>query len=65
MKIARLIGLFCALVSSDLARSNNLDTTKTYQLGEIIITATRSPIFLSDSPSPVDVVTLSQIQNDE
>jgi vitamin B12 transporter len=38
------------------------DSTKTYRLGEVVVTATRSPISIKDSPSPVEVIGAQQLQ---
>lgn len=32
------------------------DTTRTYRLNEVVVTATKSPVSLKDSPSPVDII---------
>src|SRR5512140_1936838 len=38
------------------------DTIKTYHADEIVVTATRSTILQNDSPSPVTLLTLQDIQ---
>ena len=51
------IFFFC---TSAIAAEN--DTTKTYHANEVVVTATRSSILQNDSPSPVDILTLQEIQ---
>lgn len=38
------------------------DTTRTYHINEIVVTATRSAILQNDSPSPVNILTSQEIQ---
>jgi outer membrane cobalamin receptor len=38
------------------------DTTKTYHTNEVVVTATRSTILQNDSPSPVNILTIQEIQ---
>ncbi len=63
MKAFHILSLLCLLGVESLAQKNNQDTVKTIQLSEIIVTATRSQILAKDSPSPVDVIDLHQIQS--
>ena len=37
------------------------DTTRVYELGEIVVTATRTPISEKDSPSPVELMRVGDI----
>jgi vitamin B12 transporter len=62
MKIVRAAILPVFLCSAVWAQNQRGDSTKTYQLGEVVVTATRSPISIKDSPSPVEVIDLQQIQ---
>jgi vitamin B12 transporter len=63
MKILSAVFLFVVLCSAGWAQTQNSDSTKTYQMGEVVVTATRSPISIKDSPSPVEVIDAQQLQN--
>jgi vitamin B12 transporter len=62
MKTVRVVILLLLPSSALWAQTVNPDSTKTYQLGEVVVTATRSPISIKDSPAPVEVIDLQQIQ---
>ncbi len=62
MKIVRAAILPFLLCSAVWAQDQQSDSAKTYQLGEVVVTATRSPISIKDSPSPVEVIDAQQIQ---
>jgi vitamin B12 transporter len=62
MKIVRAVLLLGILCSVAWAQNQQSDSAKTYQLGEVVVTATRSPISIKDSPSPVEVIDAQQIQ---
>lgn len=49
-------------VARSSAQEVDSDTGKVYSVPEVVVTATRSPIPLSDSPSPVTVITLQDIE---
>jgi vitamin B12 transporter len=63
MKTVRIIILFLVSCSAVWTQTLNPDSTKTYQLGEVVVTATRSPISIKDSPSPVEVIDLQTIEH--
>jgi vitamin B12 transporter len=44
-------------------QTSSPDSTRTYELGEVVVTATRSPISIKDSPSPVEVIDLQTIEH--
>ena len=60
IRAAILSVLLCSVV---WAQNQHSDSTKTYQVGEVVITATRSPISIKDSPSPVEVIDAQQLRN--
>jgi vitamin B12 transporter len=49
--------------SSVWTRASGPDSTRTYELREVVVTATRSPISIKDSPSPVEVIDLQTIEH--
>lgn len=51
--------IFC--ISSGFAAEE--DTTKTYLANDVVVTATRTEILLSDAPSPIQVLSLEKIQS--
>jgi vitamin B12 transporter len=63
MKIVRAVLLLVILCSVACSQNPQNDSAKTYQLGEVVVTATRSPISIKDSPSPVEVIDAQQLQN--
>ncbi len=54
--LAALTPLFCLQF---LSAQNQADTLREYVLSEVVVTATRSTLPLADSPSPVEVLRLS------
>lgn len=61
MKLRVFILVVCAFVVRSIAQESDNDTTRVYRVPEVVVTATRSPIHLSDSPSPVSVITFRDI----
>src|SRR5437868_12183042 len=55
--------LLCCLLLSGSILSQEPDTAKTYQVGEVVITATRSQIPRSDSPSQIDVIQKEELRS--
>jgi len=62
MKIDRIAILFVVLSCVVRAQNHQSDSTKTYQLSEVVVTATRSSISIKDSPSPVEVIDAQQLE---
>jgi vitamin B12 transporter len=58
-----LIALFTLLTATAMSQEAAVDSQKTYQLREVVVTATRSQILLKDSPSHVDLIDQEDIVN--
>lgn len=62
MKVFLMLVAF-SVFGRTLAQETEGDTTRTYRMGEVVVTATRSSISVTDSPSPVEVIHSRAIQN--
>jgi vitamin B12 transporter len=62
MKMVPAMFLIVVLCPAVRAQNQQIDSTKTYQMNEVVVTATRSTISIKDSPSPVEVIDIQQIQ---
>lgn len=63
MKVFHLIRISCFSVSVALGQQAEGDSAKTYQVSEVVVTATRIPISAKDSPSPVEVIGSNALRN--
>jgi outer membrane cobalamin receptor len=61
-KIIVLLFLFPAAVSIGMVSKPDDDSTRTYNAQEMIVTATRTEILQDDSPSPVNILSIQEIQ---
>lgn len=62
MKKLTAVAFFYCLSSTTSAQESSRDSVKTYQAAEVVVTATRTKIALSDSPFPVELIERLQIQ---
>ncbi len=63
MKVYARIAIVLLAVSPAAGQDSSRDTTKTYRMSEVVVTATRSPISMLDSPSPVEVLGSKALRN--
>ncbi|MEK6570129.1 MAG: TonB-dependent receptor plug domain-containing protein, partial [Bacteroidota bacterium] len=63
MRIWRIVCLLSIVAPVVRGQGVANDTTRTYRLGEVVVTATRSLISVKDSPTAVEVIDLRQVQN--
>ncbi|HEV8539180.1 MAG TPA: TonB-dependent receptor, partial [Bacteroidota bacterium] len=63
MLAVRLLVLALVFVAGATSQETEVDSQKTYPIGEVVVTATRGRIPLKDSPSQMDIIDEDDLQN--